>query len=168
MAWAQYSDETDLEEVLRKLDNSKVSAALSSWCRRLKLLQIDTFTFHLGINASAVAGRLRLTAAIANSLARLQRDAENAKALAQKLEEDLIEVKAEEGDASSSTSLDKPVKALSESGIIAVEERIAVLLEKAGLDIENLEHEQQLAKVCLLSSFTIVRNTDTAPGQDSR
>lgn len=59
-----------------------------------------------------------------------------------------MDARAEDSNGTADATLDKPVKGLSESGSLAVEERISSLLEKAGLDIENLEDEQQVRKVC--------------------
>lgn len=67
-----------------------------------------------------------------------------------KLEEDLLdpEQQGEEfGTTKPDTSLDKPAGALLERGSIAVEENISRILEKLGLDGEELKPEEQNRKV---------------------
>jgi hypothetical protein len=106
-------------------------------------IQIDTFTFHLGINTTPVIGRIRMTVPYASATDRVLRDLEKAKALALKLEDELVESGAEGDEA----TLDKPVRALAERGSTVVEETIARLLEKHGLAGEDLSEEQANIKV---------------------
>lgn len=68
-----------------------------------------------------------------------------------KLEEDLVDLEQQTEDAAATskpdTSLDKPARALMERGSIAVEQNVSRILEKAGLDAEDLPAEAQNRKV---------------------
>jgi hypothetical protein len=111
-------------------------------------LQIDTFTFHLGINTTPVIGRIRMTVPYASATERVLKDIEKAKALALKLEDDLVDPESETSEETKpETSLDKPVRALSERGSVVVEETISRLLEKHDLTAETLSDEQANVKV---------------------
>jgi len=110
-------------------------------------IQIDTFTFHLGINTTPVIGRIRITTPYASAMERVMKDIEKAKALALKLEDELVDFEAEGDEGKPDMSLDKPVKALVERGSIVVEETISRLLEKHGLTGEDLGEEQANVKV---------------------
>jgi hypothetical protein len=95
---------------------------------------------------------MKFAASVASTKDRQLYDAENAKALAIRLEEDLVLPPQDEetnGESKPDTSVDKPVKALEERGSHVVEETISRLLEKQGLDGEDLTEEQIVAKVSL-------------------
>ena len=87
-----------------------------------------------------------MTVPYASATDRVLRDTEKAKALALKLEDELIDPDSEE-DSKPDTSLDKPVKALDERGSTVVEETISRLLEKHDLNAETLSEEQANVKV---------------------
>ena len=156
VAWAQFSDETDINEVVSKLDNYKVrSPPLHSYAtlgdQAVAYDQIDTFTFHLGVNSAPTVGRTRVTAPIANTLSRLEKDAESAKALAERLEvelmgeaeadhvdEDDLEKEGEvNGDKHESKEANGEVvpmlrpESLSQRGSVEVQRRIDHLLESS-------------------------------------
>jgi hypothetical protein len=84
-----------------------------------------------------------MTVPYASATDRVLRDLEKAKALALKLEDELVESGAEGDEA----TLDKPVKSLAERGSTVVEETIARLLEKHDLSGEDLSEEQANIKV---------------------
>ena len=124
---------------------------MSHHSETLAHVQIDTFTFHLGINTTPVIGRIRMTVPYASATDRVLKDIEKAKALALKLEDDLVDPESETSeDTKPTTSLDKPVKALSERGSVVVEETISRLLEKHDLTAETLSDEQANVKVSWL------------------
>lgn len=69
-----------------------------------------------------------------------------------KLEEDLLDPEQQGEDADTTkpdSSLDKPAAALLERGSIAVEENISRILEKSGLEGEDLKPEEQDRKVSI-------------------
>jgi len=89
-----------------------------------------------------------MTVPYASATERVLKDTEKAKALALKLEDDLVDPESETSeDTKPNTSLDKPVKALSECGSAVVEETISRLLEKHDLTGETLSDEQANVKV---------------------
>ena len=115
----------------------------------------------MGVNATPVVGKVRLTVSSANSLERMTSDGQKAKELAEKLEAELIgddddepetngEVKTTEegGDADAEKSKrEQSVPGLREKGTVFVQEKIEQLQEAAGLSGE-LDEEQQRQKVC--------------------
>jgi hypothetical protein len=95
---------------------------------------------------------MKFAAPIASTTDRLLYDGENAKALAIKLEDDLVAPSPDESSESKpDMSIDKPVKALEERGSHVVEETISRLLEKQGLDGAELNQEQAHLKVNMTS-----------------
>ncbi|WVR03221.1 hypothetical protein IAU60_000212 [Kwoniella sp. DSM 27419] len=141
VAWAQYADDVDIGEVIQKLDGQK----------------IDGFTFHMSVNSTPTIGRLRITPPVANELSRLADDAEKAKALALKLEEELLGEDDEEEDrpegaegevttTPKSEPLEKKVPGLREKPSEVVEETIARLLDSQALSGEDLDEEKKLKK----------------------
>jgi hypothetical protein len=92
-----------------------------------------------------------MTVPYASAPERVSLDLEKAKALALKLEDELVDPEAEdEADSAAEkvdATLDKPVRSLSERGSHIVEETISRLLEKHGLDSEDLNEEQANTKV---------------------
>jgi hypothetical protein len=163
VAWAQYAEGVDVAAVVKKLDESKVS-----YLTHLKStgvladLQIDNFTFHMGLNTAPTVGRVRYAPAVASTLDRLVKDAAGAKALAIKLEQELLDVaEAENGGdkAGDATIIQKEGEAstsgLKEAGSSVVEEILGVILEKQGLsgDSEGFTEEQKIAKVSFPSVF---------------
>lgn len=113
----------------------------------------------MGVNASAVVGKIRLTAPAANTLSRLTEDGEKAKALALKLEEELIGDDDEETENEEANGETKPVQenkdkqskelptpGLRERGSVYVQEKIEELLETGDL-MGDLDAEQQVRKV---------------------
>jgi hypothetical protein len=106
----------------------------------------------MGVNATPVVGRIRLTAPIASTLARLRIDGENAKALALKLESELVD------EESSTTSTDaeseeKKLQALSEKGSVVVEETIERLVEKAVPGPDDPTEDQVLLQVSCFDGY---------------
>ncbi len=112
----------------------------------------------MGVNASAIVGRIRLTPEIANTLARLETDAEGARELALKLEDELMDPpqteQAAEGEgAESAEEQEKGDKArgLQERGSDVVADVVTRLLSQQNLDGDELDEEQRMRKVsCLL------------------
>jgi hypothetical protein len=117
----------------------------------------------MGVNATSVIGRIRVTAPVSNSLERLLKDGEKAKELAIKFEEDLMgddeedAKKAEnegEGKAKPEGDGDKPAEetkeasypGLREQGSVVVQEKIDALLEDEGLS-GDLNEERQTIRV---------------------
>lgn len=113
----------------------------------------------MGVNATPVVGKIRLTVPSANNLDRLLSDGLKAKELAEKLEAELIgdddeadingEVKEVEegGDADvEKAKKEQTVPGLREKGTVFVQEKIEQLLEAAGLT-GDLDEEQQRQKV---------------------
>jgi hypothetical protein len=89
-----------------------------------------------------------MTVPYASATERVLKDIEKAKALALKLEDDLVDPESETSEEPKpETSLDKPVRALSERGSVVVEETISRLLEKHNLTAETLSDEQANVKV---------------------
>ena len=109
----------------------------------------------MGVNATPVVGKIRLTAPIANTLGRLQRDAQKAKELAQKLEEELLgddelkEVAEKEGE---NKPLVEGELGLRQRGSETIQEKIDEILERENLSGE-LEEEQQIRKVGSFAAF---------------
>ncbi|WRT63364.1 uncharacterized protein IL334_000269 [Kwoniella shivajii] len=139
VAWAQYADDVDIGEVINKLDGQK----------------IDGFTFHMSVNSTPTIGRLRVTPPVSNTLSRLLHDGQRAKALALKLEEELLgddededEKPETEGEVSvpKAENGEKKVPGLREKVSDIVEETIVRLLEVNGLVGENLDAERSIHK----------------------
>ncbi|ORX34935.1 hypothetical protein BD324DRAFT_633296 [Kockovaella imperatae] len=126
VAWAQFADGVDPQDVVNKLDGSK----------------IDTFTFHMGVNASPVIGRTRITAPAANTLERLVIDGEKAHDLAYKLEEELIDE-------------DTTYPGLREKGTTVVQNKIDQLLEDQGLVGDDLADDMKLKRAKLIADHWI-------------
>ena len=124
VAWAQFAEGVDPEEVVKKLDGSK----------------IDNFVFHMGVNASPVIGRIRITAAVASTLERLLLDGEKAHDLAYKLEEELVE---EDGTG------------LKEKGTTEVQSRIDQLLREQKLVGDDLADDLKLNRAKLIADHWI-------------
>lgn len=122
----------------------------------------------MGLNTAPVVGKIRVTQPVANTLVRLQKDAETAKALAIRLEAELLgdddESKPEplidakiEGDQ---PELAKPklqsLPGIREKGSDAVEERIESILGKTAVNGDG-DQEQRIKKVrsprIIVSSF---------------
>jgi len=80
------------------------------------------------------------------------RDIAKAKALAIKLEDELVDPKSDGAieETKPDTTLDSPVKALTERGSEVVEDTITRLLEQHGLNAETLSEEQANVKVSLM------------------
>lgn len=92
-----------------------------------------------------------MTVPYAGSTDRVLRDIEKARALALKLEDELVDPESEASeDAKANTSLDKPIKALGDRGSVVVAETISRLLEKHDLTAETLSEEQANVKVSRL------------------
>lgn len=140
VGWAQYEEGVNVQEVVSTVDSSKV----------------DNFTFHMGVNASAIVGRIRIAPPITSTLERLETDAAHARDLARMLEEDLLDeaTPAPEGEESKETaegeSIEKTaedtVPGLRERGSDAVDDVVARLLAQENLDGEDLDEEQRLKK----------------------
>ena len=130
-----------MEEVIKQVDGAK----------------IDSFTFHMGVNATPSVGRTRMAAPLANSLDRLLLDSEKAHRLAEKLEEDLMgddeEPVTGEGDGAEVPSKPREIKlaGLRERGTTVVQNRIDQLLEDQGLIGDELDQAQKLRKVCCVA-----------------
>ncbi|WWD22896.1 hypothetical protein CI109_107391 [Kwoniella shandongensis] len=152
VAWAQYADDVDVSEVIQKLDGQK----------------IDGFTFHMSVNSTPTIGRLKVTPPIANTLERLVQDGENAKALALKLEEELLgdddeqEEEKQEGDGevTKEVALEKKITGLREKPSDAVQANVDRLIESKGLSGETLTEEEQIqkAKTVLDQWISYLRN----------
>ncbi|WVQ76941.1 hypothetical protein IAR50_006620 [Cryptococcus sp. DSM 104548] len=154
VAWAQYAEETDVAEVIDKLEGSK----------------LDNFAFHMNINVTPTVGRVRVAPPAVNSLEKLLQDGENAKLFALRLEEELVgddeeEEKEKQGDVKEEKEVkeksDVPgAKGLVERGSDVVEEVIARVLESKGLQAEELDSAQsiQRAKIILDHWISYLRN----------
>ena len=102
----------------------------------------------MGLNATPVVGKVRLTQPIANTIERLLQDGEKAKALALKLEEELIGDDEEEmAAASDGAETEKKMPGLGEKGSNLVDETVTRLINAGGLDGEQLDEEQRIRKV---------------------
>jgi len=108
--------------------------------------QIDNFTFHMGVNATPIVGKTRVTQPIANSLDRLVLDCEKAKALAMKLEEELLG-DDEDGVQPEGEDSEPKLPGLRERGSVMIEETTARILAKHELDEEELNEEQRVRRV---------------------
>jgi hypothetical protein len=138
VAWAQFSEDVDINEVVGKLADSK----------------IDNFTFHMGVNTTAVIGRTRSTPAIANTLERLKKDAETTKALAIRLEDELVgddedqpnedDAKDKDGDQNEMGVSSIQVPSLRERGSALIEERISAILDSQSLDRDVAETDEEV------------------------
>ena len=117
----------------------------------------------MGVNATPVVGKIRLTVPSANALERLVSDGQKAKDLAEKIEAELVgdddeaEPSVEVNDTEEGGEGEKEkekkelmVPGLREKGTIFVQEKIDQLLEAAGLNGE-LNEEQQRQKVSFRS-----------------
>lgn len=118
----------------------------------------------MGVNASAVVGKVRQTAQIANELPRLLVDGEKAKELALKLEEELLGDDDEVEDGVDVDVVGEDVKpteeekekkgkeqttpGLRERGSVFVQEKIEELLEIGDM-LGELSDEQQVRKVSI-------------------
>lgn len=141
VGWAQYEEGVNVEDAVATIDSSK----------------IDNFTFHMGVNATPIVGRIRVAPSLTSGLRRLEQDASYARELARTLEDELMEVaspapEVEEGEGEKpegvSTDIPKDVTpGLRERGSEVVEDVIARLLASQGLDGEDLDEEQTLRKV---------------------
>lgn len=109
----------------------------------------------MGVNASAIVGRIRVTPPVASTLVRLEIDAEHARELALKLEDELVDneppqaEQAEGGDSEGNqeqTKDDKP-RGLQERGSDVVADVVSRLLAQANLDGDELDDDQRLRKV---------------------
>ena len=105
----------------------------------------------MGVNASPVVGRVRITAPASKTLERLLVDGENAHNLAYKLEEELLddeeEVKVEDVKAESGSGSGRKYPGLREKGTTIVQGRIDRLLEDQGLVGDDLADELRLKRV---------------------
>ena len=141
---------------------------------------MDGYTLRMGINGTPVIGKIRLTAAIANSLDRLLIDIEKAKQLALKLEDELMGDDEEQREGSEAgddaeerddgdepkeprKQAEIPVPGLHERPSAQVQAKIDSLIEAAGLDGE-LNEEQQIRKVRKLLTTCVPMTEST--GQD--
>lgn len=137
VGWAQYEDGINVTEAVTTIDGSKV----------------DNFTFHMGVNATPIVGRLRIAPPVSNSLQRLEHDLARAQQLARTLENELMqqETPAPEGEADGEVKPENETKdntpGLRERGSDAVGDVIARLLAREGLDGDELDEEQQTRKV---------------------
>lgn len=122
-------------------------------------LQVDTFTFHMGVNATAVIGRIRVTAPTANSLSRLLKDGENAKAMALKLESDLIDSETDQEPPATDETRpgSKPYRGLAEKVSAVVDETIERLWDHAGLLGDEISDDQRSQKVSGPSRWFVIR-----------
>ncbi|BEJ09479.1 hypothetical protein CcaverHIS641_0603940 [Cutaneotrichosporon cavernicola] len=153
VGWAQYEEGVKVEEVVDTIDGSKV----------------DNFIFHMGVNASAIVGRIRLTPAIATTLSRLETDAERARELALKLEDGLMETdppqadqpaEGESGDAAEEQDKGDKARGLHERGSDVVADVVTRLLAQQNLDGDELDEEQRVrkAKITLDQYMSYLRN----------
>jgi hypothetical protein len=141
VGWAQYEDGVDVNEVVNTIDGSKV----------------DNFTFHMGVNATPIVGRLRIAPAITNTLARLEIDVQRAQELARSLEDELMQPETpvpEGGEEEKAEGEDKEkekdtTQGLRERGTDVVADVVVRLLAREGLDGEELDEEQRIRKVGL-------------------
>lgn len=127
-------------------------------------LEIDNFTLHMGVNATATTGRLRVTHPQANELYQLEEDGKRARELAVKLEDELladeVEVAVPEptAQATESAAAEKTGESsrfgkgptLRERGSDLVGEHVSRLLESQGLLGEDLSPELRLRKVSVI------------------
>lgn len=100
----------------------------------------------MGVNATPVVGKIRVTQPIANTLERLRNDGEKAKALVVKLEEELLGDDEIEGKPEAEDS-ERKLPGLGEKGSTLVEETIARVLGSQGMEGEELDEEQRIRKV---------------------
>jgi hypothetical protein len=122
----------------------------------------------MGVNTAATVGRVRTAPAVASTLDRLVKDGEAAKALAIKLEENLVqpaeEVKGEtegkEGDVKMEGGEgDKKGEGIKERGSEVVEETIRRVLGKEGLagEEEGRSEEEKIKRVSIFSLVKLCR-----------
>jgi hypothetical protein len=111
----------------------------------------------MGVNASAIVGRIRLTPEIANTLARLETDAERARELALKLEDELMDppqteqpVEGEGAEGAEEQEKGDKARGLQERGTDVVADVVTRLLSQQSLDGDELDEEQRLRKVSYL------------------
>ena len=108
----------------------------------------------MGVNAAPVVGRVRVTAPVANTLERLLIDADNAKALALKFEDEAL-ADAVKGGEDAEGNGDKGEDGLQERVSDVVQQTIERLVDREGLSGEELSEEQKLQKVGAKSSSVI-------------
>lgn len=141
VGWAQYEEGVNVEEAVNTIDSSK----------------IDNFTFHMGVNATPIVGRIRVAPSLTGNLKRLEQDLSYARELARTLEDELMEeaspvpedgdAEKPEGETSSDSAPKDTTPGLRERGSEVVEDVIARLLASSGLDGEDLDEEQAIRKV---------------------
>ena len=103
----------------------------------------------MGVNSTPIIGKIRVTQPIANTLHRLLADGEKAKALAYKLEEELVGDDEDEGKPEVENA-ERKLPGLRERGSVLVEETIMrILRSDQGLEREDLDEEQRVRKVGL-------------------
>ncbi|KAL1408935.1 hypothetical protein Q8F55_005749 [Vanrija albida] len=153
VGWAQYEEGVDVEEAVKAIDGSKV----------------DNFTFHMGVNRTPIIGRIRVTPPVAGTLHRLEVDAANARDLARRLEDELLEEaspapeaegEGAEKEAGAEAETKDSTPGIRERGSDVVADVIARLLARDSLDGDDLDEEQQLrrAKVTLDQYLAYLRN----------
>lgn len=130
-----------MEEAVDTIDSSK----------------IDNFTFHMGVNATPIVGRIRVAPSLTGNLKRLEQDLSYAREMARTLEDELMEetspapedgdAEKPEGEASTDSAPKDTTPGLRERGSEVVEDVIARLLASSGLDGEDLDEEQAIRKV---------------------
>lgn len=110
----------------------------------------------MGVNASAIVGRIRVTPPVASTLVRLEKDAEHARELALKLEDELMDNDPPQGEQpegedsegnQEQNKEDKPPRGLQERGSDVVADVVSRLLAQANLDGDELDEDQRLRKV---------------------
>jgi uncharacterized protein involved in exopolysaccharide biosynthesis len=109
----------------------------------------------MGSNLAPTIGRIRVTQSVANTLQRLRQDGDNAKAMAIRLEEELLgddeEVKPEDekltGADGQGRDEERKVPGLREKGSDIIEEHVARLIESEGLCGSELDEEQATRRV---------------------
>ena len=101
----------------------------------------------MGVNATAIVSKIRVTAPVANTLERLLKDGEKAKALVSKLEEELLGDDDEVKPETETDEAEPSFPGLREKGSVLVDETIARVLGKQKLEGEELEESQRIQKV---------------------
>jgi hypothetical protein len=115
------------------------------------------------VNATPVIGRIRLTPPVSNAPDRIYRDAEKARELCIKLEEELVGddeedeagVEGEGEKEEKEKEKEKRVRGLRERGVDVITERIESILEGMGLGGGELGENERFTKVSLLPACSV-------------
>ncbi|WVO18178.1 hypothetical protein L204_105881 [Cryptococcus depauperatus] len=157
VAWAQYADETDVSTIISELEGTK----------------IDGFTFHMTINTTPSIGRVKVAPPSTHNLDRLLEDGQKARALAMRLEEELLgdddeEFAKKEGEGEGEEQDQEEEKesnevknpGLLEKGSDVVEETIQKIIETKQLTGDDLNDAQraQKAKIILDQWISYLRH----------